>query len=354
MLCTPLPRRAHSRKGNAGSVVRVFFDDKRRSPVTLLRRLSRAGSVITAQPGSACVSAETSQRCRCAVTNGSREATRGVTPPSALFTTSPPPSAEDLFSNCFGPKALWLCQGATTTTVDALFHQRFPTLAAQTRAETRHGATAQCGAAKVPATPWSGVWSCPTLRALQPASRTHAIEASSSPVSSSHRHDVLAPPPPPPSSSASSSQFAPPYPPVSNEASQFGCSEHQPPPPAVLRYLQSYRLWASLQPYIQQEQQAVLHLSARAHAAKLSHKEALHQRLLSTMYWTMFIVCPLLGLLFLWLIRDSAAYRAELEMLPYVKYDEALRDFAEAEGHQRRHSPAKGNSGTVKRNTRID
>ncbi|CAJ1015851.1 hypothetical protein, conserved [Leishmania lindenbergi] len=160
---------------------------------------------------------------------------------------------------------------------------------------------------------------------------------------------MLAPAPPP-------AGFFPQHPPVANAVLGPSPSGHQPPPPEVQRYWHSYRLWASLQPHIQQDQQAVLQLRAQAHIAKVAQQESLRQHLYRTMYWTLFVVCPLLSLLFLWLAIDAAAYGAELELLPFVKYDEALRDFAEAEGHHRHLSHGKGHNGATrkKKTIRID
>lgn len=221
--------------------------------------------------------------------------------------------------------------------VDALFTERFPALTAQATVERMHQVAASHDAAKTQSAMWDGLRRCFTFRGRLPSARINNSTG-----------DTPSPAPPP-------ARFSAQYPPVANEASGLSASGHQSPPPAVQRYWHSYQLWASLQPHIQQEHQAILQLRAQAHAAKIAQQKSLRQHLHRTVYWTLFVVCPLLGLLFLWLAIDAAAYGAELELLPFVKYDEALRDFAEAEGHHRQLIRGKRNNGVAKKkNIRID
>lgn len=258
------------------------------------------------------------------------------------FTASQQPTVEDIFATRFGTTIFGdrrdtsatdvLPLASPRTGVDVLFRERFPALAAQATAERMHKVAVSHGTTKTQSAMWDGLRRCFKLRSGLPSARIH-----------NSMGDMLSPAPPP-------ARFSPQYPPLANEASGY-----QPPPPEVQRYWHSCQLWASLQPHIQQEQQSVLQLRAQAHAAKIAQQKSLRQHLYRTMYWTLFVVCPLLGLLFLWLAIDAAAYGAELELLPFVKYDEALRDFAEAEGHHRQLIRGKGNNGVAKKkNIRID
>ncbi|GET85528.1 hypothetical protein, conserved [Leishmania tarentolae] len=339
-------RCAHLRKGGVRSMMRVGADKQGHSQVALLRRLSCAWRVTTAQPGCVCVSAVLSQRCCCAVSHRITAKERGEAPPSRLFTASQPPTVEDVFASRFGATAFGPRRGTSATNapllaspgaaVDALFTERFPALAARPTRQSSHGVAASRGTTKTQSAMWDGLRRCLRFRSRLPSAR----------VSHSMRH-TLSPAPPP-------AHFSPQHPPVANDGMGLSASGHQPPPPEVQRYWHSYQLWASLQPRIHQEQQAVEQLRAQTQAARIAQQKSLRQHLSRTMYWTLFVVCPLLGLLFLWLAMDASAYGAELELLPYVKYDEALRDFAEAEGHHRPPLRGKGNNGVAKKNIRID
>ncbi|CBZ31266.1 hypothetical protein, conserved [Leishmania donovani] len=302
---------------------------------------------MAAQPGRVCVSAELSQRYCCAVGHRITAATRGEVPLPASFTGSQQPTVEDLFASRFGTTTFGHRRDTSATDapppaspsagVDALFTERFPALTAQATAERMHEVAASHVTTKTQSAMWGGLRRCFKFRGRLPSARIN-----------NSMGDRPSPAQPP-------ARFSSQYPPVANEASGLSASRHQPPPPEVQRYWHSYQLWVSLRPHIQQEQQAVLQLRAQAHAAKIAQQKSLRQHLHRTMYWTLFVVCPLLGLLFLWLAIDAAAYGAELELLPFVKYDEALRDFAEAEGRHRQFIRGKSNNGVAKKkNIRID
>ncbi|KAG5508303.1 hypothetical protein JIQ42_08225 [Leishmania sp. Namibia] len=352
-------KRTHLCRGGPRWVASVCAGERGRSHAALLRRLSCGESAIAKHPGNVCVRAELSQRCHSTV-KGSRitGASRGAASPFESLAASQQSTVEDLFTSRFDTGTAAHRYGISASAAlplasriaaaDSLFSERFPSLAAQTTAKV-HGSTAPRGGTKAQAAPWGGLWQCLTSRS-HPAAISINSSMSSTPHPASTANDMQPPVPLPPSAGFSLQR-----PPVAGETMGLSSSGLPPPPPEVQRYWHSYRLWASLQPHIQQEQQAVLHLRAQAHAAKVAQQESLRQHLYRTMYWTLFVVCPLLGLLFLWLTIDAAAYGAELEVVPFVKYDEALRDFSEAEGHYRRLRNAKGNNGTSKKkNVRID
>ncbi|KAG5487703.1 hypothetical protein LSCM1_08066 [Leishmania martiniquensis] len=351
---------AHLCKGGPRSVASVCAHERGCRQVALLRRPPCAQSTIAKQHGTACVSAKLSLRCCCTVTGNhhATDASRGVTPPFESLTASQQPTVEDLFTSRFDTGVYAHCRGTSANAApppasrcaaaELPFSERLPSLASRTTAKA-HKTGASLAARRAQAVPWGGLWQCLTSRSHLPAiSIIHSMGKTPHPASTAN--DGLPSVPLPPSAC-----FSPQNAPAADEAAGLSSSSLPPPPPAVQRYWHSYRLWASLHPHIQQEHLAVLHLRAQANAAKVAQQESLRQHLYRTMYWTLFVVCPLLGLLFLWLTVEAAAYGAELEVLPFVKYDEALRDFAEAEGHHRQLRSAKGSSGALKKkNVRID
>lgn len=259
-------------------------------------------------------------------------------------------TVDAIFAKRFGKQAAASQQSSGPAGVDALFASRFrsPVSAAvrgSAPGDTRSGVSTSRTGAGARVAPWSGLW---RLTALQNAPVGMAAVGLITPV------PLHVPAPAPPrgqqgTASAphpSSSSHTPAADPVST-SSYYHPSHHSataatsaapasaaPPSPALQRYWRSYQLWQSLMPRIYNEQQALAQLRAQAQAAKAAHRADLQRHLHKTTSWTLFLVCPLLGLLFASLVMDAAVYQAEVAQVPFVAYEDALRDFNAVNGKE--------------------
>jgi hypothetical protein len=109
-----------------------------------------------------------------------------------------------------------------------------------------------------------------------------------------------------------------------------------PVSPSLQRYWRSYRLWQHVHQHTQQEGGVLEGIRAQIREMKAAQRIQFQAQLKNTTRWTVFVVLPLLTLLWFSIFFDSVLYRMELAQLGYVNYEAALAEFEEANTQQQR------------------
>ncbi|KPA73594.1 hypothetical protein ABB37_09726 [Leptomonas pyrrhocoris] len=173
---------------------------------------------------------------------------------------------------------------------------------------TRRGAAVKGGAAAAPAT-------------SVPAYNTHTGAFTAAPPAAGHVH---ASPPP-------------------------------PPPPALQRYWRSYHLWQSVHQHVQNEGNVLEGIRAQMRSLKTAQQAELRAQLRSTTRWTVFVVMPLLTVLWGYIFLDSLWYRSEVLQLRMVNYDAVLAELeAASETGRKAWRGQKGGAPNNNKSIRID